>query len=116
MSRRTDRDFLSDVREAIQRVLACTSGMTYEGFLSDVKTQDAVIRNLEIIGEATKNLATELRAKYPEVPWKSMAGTRDRLIHDHFGINLDIVWEIATIELPKVISRLEEILRQESGA
>ena len=115
MSERRDSDFLSDIQEAIRRAMAYTAGMTYETFLADNKTQDAVIRNLEIIGEATKNLSTELRAKYPDVPWKSMAGARNRLIHDYFGVNLDIVWEIVTIDLPKVVSQLDKILEQEGG-
>ncbi len=65
MSNRTDEDFLSDIQEATRRVKVYTTGMTYEAFLADTKTQDAVIRNLEIIGEATKNLSTELRTRYP---------------------------------------------------
>jgi len=87
--------------------------MTYEAFLADTRTQDAVIRNLEIIGEATKNLSSELRAKYPDISWKGMAGVRDRLIHHYFGVNLDIIWYIITAELPDVASRIEEILRNE---
>ena len=104
MSKRTDRDFLSDIREAIHRISTYVAGMSYETFVADTKTQDAVIRNLEIIGEATKNLSEQLRTKYPDIPWKSMAGVRDRLIHHYFGVNLDIVWQIATIELPQVSS------------
>lgn len=116
MFKRADRDLLSDIHEAIQRAMAYTAGMTYASFLRDNKTQDAVIRNLEIMGEAAKNLSVELRARYPDIPWRSMAGTRDRLIHHYFGANLDIVWEIATIELPRVISQLEGILEQEGGS
>jgi uncharacterized protein with HEPN domain len=97
MSERKDGDFLIDIQEAVRRAMNYTAGMVYEIFLSDTKTQDAVIRNLEIIGEATKNLSVEFRTRYPDVPWKSMAGARDRLIHDYFGVNLDIVWEIVTI-------------------
>lgn len=109
MSERTDSDFLSDIQEAIRRVRAYTDRMTYEAFLTDTKTQDAVIRNLEIIGEAVRNLSGELRLKYPDVPWKSMAAVRDRLIHHYFGVNLDIVWQIVTIELTKVVPQLEAI-------
>jgi len=79
--------------------------------LGDTKTQDAVIRNLEIIGEATKNLSGELRTKYPDLPWKGMAGVRDRLIHDYFGVNLDIVWQIITAELPEVVAKVKAIKR-----
>jgi uncharacterized protein with HEPN domain len=85
-------------------------GMTYEAFLAGTRTQDAVIRNLEVMGEATKNLSAELRAQHPEMPWKGMAGVRDRLIHHYFGVNLDIVWDIVTRELPDVASRIDEMI------
>jgi uncharacterized protein with HEPN domain len=111
MSERTERDFLSDIQEAVRRIMVYTATMTYKAFLADTRTQDAVIRNLEIIGEATKNLSEELRAQYPDIPWKGMAGVRDRLIHHYFGVNLDIVWHITTTELPNVISQIEEILQ-----
>ena len=87
--------------------------MTYEAFLADTRTQDAVVRNLEIIGEATKNLSTELRAQHPDMPWKGMASVRDRLIHHYFGVNLDVVWHIVTTELPDVASRIHEMIRNE---
>jgi uncharacterized protein with HEPN domain len=64
---------------------------------------------LEILGEATKNLSEQLRAKYPSLPWKSMAGARDRLIHHYLGVNLDIVWQIITTDLPQVASQLQSI-------
>ncbi len=113
MSERTDREFLSDILEAIRRIKVYTAGMTYQAFLEDTKTQDAVLRNLEIIGEATKNLSRELRKRHPQVPWKAMAGVRDRLIHDYFGVNLDIVWQIVSAELPEVASQVESILKKE---
>ena len=89
--------------------------MTYHRFLADIKTQDAVVRNLEIIGEATKNLSMQLRDKYPDLPWKGMAGIRDKLIHHYFGINLDIVWNIVTNDLPPLASQIEEILQKEKN-
>ena len=107
MSSRSDKDLLRDIQAAAQRIAAYTAGMTYDAFLGDTKTQDAVVRNLEIIGEATKNLSVELRAKYPDLPWKGMVGVRDRLIHDYFGVNLDIVWQIITAELPEVAVKVE---------
>ena len=88
MSRRTDDEFLSDIREALQRIASYVTAMTFDSFEADLKTQDAVIRNLEILGEATKGLSEEFRAKYASVPWRSMAGARDRLIHHYFGTNL----------------------------
>jgi len=116
MSERTDRDFLSDIQEAIRRILEYTAGMTYQAFLEDAKTQDAVVRNLEVIGEATKNLAKDLREQHAHVPWKSMAAVRDRLMHHYFGVNLDIVWQIVVDELPKVVSQLEMILHERGNA
>jgi uncharacterized protein with HEPN domain len=113
MSKRMDVDFLRDIREAARRIKMYVGAMTYDRFLADIKTQDAVIRNLEIIGEATKSLSTGLCKKYPDVPWKGMAGVRDRLIHHYFGVNLDIVWDIVTIELPPLESQIESILQQE---
>lgn len=113
MSERTDKDFLRDIQEAARRIRTYTVDITYDRFLEDFKSQDAVIRNLEIIGEATKNLSPKLREEYPEIPWKGMAGVRDRLIHDYFGVNLDIVWDIVSVELPKLKSQIDTILKQE---
>jgi uncharacterized protein with HEPN domain len=110
MSRRIDGDFLRDISETIHRITAYTAGMTYESFVADTKTQDAVIRNLEILGEATKNLSQQLQANNPTIPWTSMAGTRDRLIHHYFGVNLDIVWQIITLELPQVASQIQAVI------
>ena len=113
MSERADREFLNDIREAIHRITAYVAGMTYESFVADTKTQDAVIRNLEILGEATKNLSEQFRADNPIVPWKSMAGARDRLIHHYFGVNLDIVWQIVTLDLPQVAPQLQSAIVEE---
>jgi uncharacterized protein with HEPN domain len=110
MSKRRDRDFLRDILEAAHRIERYTEGMTYEAFLRDTKTQDAVIRNLEIVGEATKNLSAEVREEHHDLPWRGMAGVRDRLIHDYFGINLDVVWQIITNELPQAVGQIERII------
>ncbi len=110
MSERTDRDFVQDIQEASRRIAAYTAEMSYEAFLTDTKTQDAVVRNLEIIGEATKNLSEDLRNQHSEIPWKSLAGVRDKLIHHYFGVNFDIVWQIVTVELPQVTTPLTKIL------
>ncbi|WP_456420003.1 HepT-like ribonuclease domain-containing protein [Methanocaldococcus infernus] len=80
-----------DILEAINRIKIYTKGMDYEKFLSDIKTQDAVIRNIEIIGEAVKLLSPQIKEKYNNIPWKNIAGMRDKLIHSYFGVNLDIV-------------------------
>lgn len=106
MSDRTDADLLDDIREAIARIAAYIGDMSYEAFLLDIKTQDAVIRNIEIVGEAAKGVSDRLRNANPQVPWRSMAGMRDRLIHQYFGVNLDIVWQVVSCELPGIGSSL----------
>lgn len=100
MSKREDAAVIQDIKEAINRITYYTSQMEYEDFLQDYKTQDAVIRNIEILGEAVKLLSDEARGNYPNIPWKDIAGTRDKLIHDYFGVNIDIVWNIAKNEVP----------------
>jgi len=110
MSERSDRDLLADILEAVQRIRIYTDAMQYEGFIADLKTQDAVIRNLEIVGEATKGVSSRLRQENPEVPWKGMSGVRDRLIHGYFGVNLDIVWSIVANELPALEIQIAAIL------
>jgi len=94
MSERSDLNFLGDCREAILRIDAYVENLTYDGFSDDTKTQDAVVRNLEILGEAVKNVSEELKKKYPQVNWKDLAGLRDRVIHHYFGVNFDIVWRV----------------------
>ena len=113
MSKRRDIYFLSDSKEAILRINVYIENLSYENFLEDIKTQDAVVRNLEIIGEATKNVSEELKGKYPQIRWKDLAGVRDKLIHHYFGVNLDIVWNIVKKELPGIILQLEGILKTE---
>jgi uncharacterized protein with HEPN domain len=114
MSKRRDQDYLSDIREAMQRAAAYTVGMTLGQFLKDHKTQDAVVRNLEVIGEATKGLSSPLRNKYPDVPWKGMAGLRDKMIHQYFGVNYDVVWAIIQDELPDLLAQVEDVLAKET--
>lgn len=109
MSKRTDTAVIQDIKESINRILSYTSNMDYDDFLQDHKTQDAVIRNIEILGEATKLLTDETKKNYPDIPWKDIAGTRDKLIHDYFGVNIDIVWDIAQNEMPILSSQLRDI-------
>lgn len=109
MSNRTDTELLYDIQEALRRIKAYTHEMTYNAFLSDTRTQDAVIRNLEIIGEAAKKLSVDLRDRHPNIPWKKMAGTRDRLIHDYIGVDIEIVWQIVIAELSDLALQIAKI-------
>lgn len=111
---RRDIDYLGDIQEAISNAMEYTKGLVYNDFIKDKKTRDAVIHNLEIIGEATKNLSSQLKKKYYQIPWKSLAGVRDRLTHSYFDINYEIVWNIVEHELPKLLIQINEILIQET--
>jgi len=86
--------------------------MDYDGFVRDTKTHDAVIRNIEIIGEAAKNIPDPVKEDNPSIPWKQIAGTRDRLVHDYFGTNLDIVWKIVDDELPPLLEGIQKALQK----
>jgi uncharacterized protein with HEPN domain len=97
--RRDAAVFLDDIIEACDKIFRYTSGSIAEQFYRDEKTIDAVVRNLEVIGEAAKNVPDEMRAKIA-VDWKKMAGLRDVLIHGYFGIDLEIIWDIVENKLP----------------
>jgi uncharacterized protein with HEPN domain len=114
MSKRRDSDYLNDIREAIHRILTYTAELTYQQFMGDIKTQDAVVRNLEIIGEATKKLSAHIKKSCPKVPWKEMMGVRDKMIHHYFGINYEIVWTISKEELAGLLPQIERILAKEN--
>lgn len=111
MSPRNDKDLLLDILEAISRVFIYTKEMNYSEFMENTLVQDGVIRNLEIIGEAVKNLSENIKSKNTFVNWKQIAGMRDKLIHFYFGVNIDIVWSVIQEELPKLKISIEDILR-----
>lgn len=112
--KRRDRDFLGDIQEALEMIRLYTKGFTYRKFFDDRKTQDAVVRNFEVIGEAAKNVSEDLKTKYPEVEWKNIAGLRDKLIHFYFGIDYKIVWNITKKELPRLRKQINEILKRQA--
>jgi len=97
---------------SIQDVEEFITGITFEDFLKDKKTIKAVIRSLEVLGEASKKIPDEVRNRYPRIPWKRMAGMRDKLIHEYFGVDLEIVWNVAKKELPPVKSSIEKLVRE----
>jgi uncharacterized protein with HEPN domain len=106
---REDIDFIADIEDSAEKIVRYVSSMTFDSFCEDSRTMDAVIRNLEIIGEATKSISDSLKLKTPEIAWRGMAGLRDRLIHNYFGVDVEIVWKIAGDEVPALIERLHKI-------
>lgn len=104
--------FLVDILEAIGNIKEYSKNISYEEFAADKKTTDAVVRNLEIIGEAVKNIPDGIKAKHSEVNWKAVAGMRDKLIHEYFGVSNQIVWETIKNDLPLLEQQVKKILEE----
>jgi len=100
MSKRDYRLFLQDILESIERIEEYTEGYDFETFTKDRKTVDAVLRNLEIIGEAARHIPENIRTQHPEIPWKRVIGLRNVVIHHYFGVDLSIVWVIIKSSFP----------------
>ena len=107
---------LLDILDCARLIRKYVDGLDREVFDSDVKTQDAIIRRLEIIGEATKHLTTAFRQEHAHIPWKQMAGMRDIAIHDYSEVDLDLVWNVAEHEIPVLITQLETLTLQKPPA
>jgi len=108
--KKDDTVFLRHILDAVNWIEEYTHGMDYEGFMDAHLVQDGVIRQLEIIGEATRNLSKELRDKNAEIPWKDMAGMRDKLIHQYFGVDIAAVWDTVTVDIPGLKGSVTKIL------
>lgn len=102
--------YIQDIIDAIEKIQKFTEELTFEVFRADEKTVFAVIRALEVIGEAAKNVPQSLRAKHPSIPWKEMAGMRDKLIHEYFGVKYEVVWDTIKTELPQLKPIFEKLL------
>jgi len=107
MSERDWRLFLKDIRDCAVRIVCYTDAMEREDFFRDPKTVDAVMRNLAIIGEASKKIPADVRRRYPAVEWKKMAGLRDIVVHDYFGIDEDIIWDVVSVRISELMRQLE---------
>lgn len=102
--------YLADIEESCEKVLRFTKGMTYKEFVHDDLHLDAVLRNLEIIGEAVKNISEDTRQKYPQIKWRKIAGFRDIVAHEYFGVNEETVWDIIENEIPVLLAMTKIML------
>lgn len=110
MKKRDYGDFVQDILESVNDVGNFIEGMDFKEFIKDKKTIYSVVRAIEIIGEATKNIPEQIRKSYPGVPWKKMAGMRDRLVHEYFGIDLEILWATAKEDVPQLRGPVSKVL------
>ena len=108
--KRSTREFLLDIYQNIERAIDFVKDLNFDQFCQDQKTLYAVVRAIEIIGEAVKNIPDEIRAQYPKIPWSSVAKMRDRLAYQYFGINEKIVWDTVQNDLSELKPLIEEIL------
>lgn len=109
---RQTTDYLNDILYAISKLDDFIQGLTYEQFMEDEKTQFAVIRAIEVIGEATKNIPDSIKANHTSVPWRNISGMRDKLIHAYFGIDMDILWKTVTKEVPTIEPKIRQMLEE----
>lgn len=104
--------FVRHILDSIEKIGEFTEGISKERFLDSVQVQDAVIRRLEILGEAAKNIPEEILKKYPDVPWNKIIRTRDKLIHRYFGVDIDLTWDIVKDDLPDLKEKIIKILKE----
>jgi len=109
-----DQVFLAHIRDALQQISTYTDGFDDAAFHGNRMVQDAVIRQFEIVGEATKNLSESFRECHPHMPWKDLAGFRDKLIHQYFGVDLSTVWRSVIDDVPMLLKELQKIKTSES--
>lgn len=104
------QDYVQDMVDSIIEIESFIAGMNFEAFSRDKKTINAVVRSVEVIGEATKKIPKNIRDNYPDIPWKKMSGMRDKLIHEYFGIDYEILWKAANDEIPPIKTTIKNIL------
>jgi uncharacterized protein with HEPN domain len=102
----------ADMLECITKIRRFTKGYTFNDFQADEKTIDSVLRNLEILGEAARQVPAEIREQYPELPWAEMLTMRNIVIHEYHGVNLSIIWQTVKEDLPPLVARLKRILQE----
>jgi len=109
---RRDELYLGDIVEAIERIVTYLAGLSYEQFLEATQVQDAVLRNLQVVGDASKKVSLTVRKAHPELPWRQMSGMRDKVVHEYFGLDYSIVWQVATRDLPRLLPAIQGIVEK----
>ena len=109
--KRTFRDYVEDILTSFEETQEFTQGLDFDAFAKDRRTVNAVVRSLEVMGEAAKRIPAEIRKKYPEIPWKRMTGMRDKLIHEYSGVDVEIVWGVVKMELPPLKPFFDQMLQ-----
>lgn len=112
MSERDWQFFLKDMQESAARISEYVGTLSREEFFHDTKTLDATMRNLAVVGEAAKKIPTDVRRKYPAVAWKKIAGLRDIVVHDYFGIDEDIIWDVVTLKIPELKRQIDAMMKE----
>ncbi|NBB72155.1 MAG: DUF86 domain-containing protein [Bacteroidetes bacterium] len=113
---RSENEYLRHILDEARYLVETSREVRWEEFSGDETLKRAFVRSIEVIGEATKHLSTNFRKQYPKVEWRAMAGMRDRLIHGYFGVDYEIVWEVATEKAPGLVDRISAILKNEDAA
>ena len=106
-------DYLQDILDSIVKIDKFTRGMNLLEFEKDDKTIYAVIRAIEILGEASKKIPDQIKDKYPDIPWREISGMRDKLIHDYFGVNTEVVWKTVKNDVPPLKVLIEQIINEQ---
>ncbi|MBX2927537.1 MAG: DUF86 domain-containing protein [Saprospiraceae bacterium] len=110
--KKDDRIYLDHILDSFSKILQYLDGISYTAFLESEEKQDAVMRKIEVAGEATKRLSATLREQYDYIPWRAIAGMRDKLIHDYLDVDIDTVWATASEDIPSLIPEIESVIQQ----